>query len=47
MAEPDDAALEQALERCRLKKNLARAAQVRRRLDSLRHDALIRPDPSA
>src|SRR6266540_239450 len=38
---PDEAeaALEQALERCRRKKNLARAAQVRRRLDSLRHDA--------
>ena len=34
-----EAALEQALERCRRKKNLARAAQVRRRHDSLRHDA--------
>jgi tetratricopeptide (TPR) repeat protein len=45
---PDEAeaALEQALERCRRKKNLARAAQVRRRLDSLRHDAPLRPDPS-
>ena len=42
-----EAALEQALDRCRRKKNLARAAQVRRRLDSLRHDAPIRPDPSA
>jgi tetratricopeptide (TPR) repeat protein len=46
---PDEAedALEHALERCRRKKNLARAAQVRRRLDSLRHDASLRPDPSA
>jgi tetratricopeptide (TPR) repeat protein len=46
---PDEAeaALEQALDRCRRKKNLARAAQVRRRLDSLRHDAPIRLGPSA
>jgi class 3 adenylate cyclase len=46
---PDEAeaALEQALERCQRKKNLARAAQVRRRLDSLRHDAPIRPGTSA
>jgi tetratricopeptide (TPR) repeat protein len=30
-----EAALEQALDRCRRKQNLARAAQVRRRLDTL------------
>ena len=42
-----EAALEQALERCRRKKNLARETQVRRRLDSLRHHASLRPGPSA
>jgi tetratricopeptide (TPR) repeat protein len=42
-----EAALEQALERCRRKKNVARETQVRRRLDSLRHDASLRPGPPA
>jgi class 3 adenylate cyclase len=42
-----EASLEQALDRCRRKKNLALAAQVRRRLDSLHHSGPMRPERAA
>ena len=42
-----EAALEQALERCRRKKNLARETQVRRQLDSLRRDGPLKPERAA